>query len=119
MPRSPALPYTIDRAVTDEAEFWRHIGALIDEAVEKAIVKHGLPDATKAMQAVLRTQATLIGRVNEVASAQHLLAAAYDRLNGWCTVKGADDDLLRMRLDKFFELVTPKQAPPTPPEPPP
>ena len=121
MPRPAALPYTIDRAVTDEKEFWRHIGSLVDEAVEKALVRHGLPDATRAMQAVLKTQQTLISRVNDVAAAQVALDGKIDRLVSWCTVRGAEADMLNLRLEKFFDLVdsivTPKSPTPTPPVP--
>lgn len=103
-------PYSLDRAVDDEQEFWRHIRSIIREEVELAT-----RDMVKAVKSLEKTHKLLIERMAEVGAQQAGLVASYDRLASWCTVKGADDDALRLRLDKFFELITPHPPAKTPP----
>lgn len=125
MPRSAGRPvpppYTLDRAISDEEEFWKHIGDLIDEKVSKnieaALVRHGLREAVDAMKLVAKTNVSLVQRVDTLGKHVVGLVANYDQLVGWCTTRQIDEDLLRRRLDKFFEIVTPTHPPPTPPDP--
>lgn len=111
-------PYTIEEAVDDERAFWKHIGGLIDTAVEKALRKHGVPDAVEAMRAQTRTFRQLIERNNEVAETQKVMAVQIDKLVSWCTLIGSDNDEMKAGLKKILEAVSARAPAPTPPAPP-
>lgn len=115
MPARATRPYALDDAVDDEQQFWRDVRKIIGEEVERAFVKRGFDDLVGELKSVARTHKLLIERVNEFGRQQTGMASDLDRVIGHITVKSADDDLLRMKLDKFFELVTPKDPPKTPP----
>lgn len=124
MPRTAGRPvpppYNLDRAVTDEKEFYRHIGDIIEErvenAIERALVRHGLKEAVDAMKLVAKTNERVVQRIDTLGKHVVGLVGNYDQLVGWCTTRAVEDDTLRRRIDKFFETVTPKMPAPTPPD---
>jgi len=109
-------PYTLDRAVSDEEEFWRHIGDLIDKAVEKALEKHHLAETLVAMQIVSNSQKVVIQRLNKLDQKIGLASVDVSRLAGWATEKSLRDDHLEAKISRLLEILTPPMPPPTPPE---
>lgn len=123
-------PYTLDRAVSDEVEFWRHIGELIDSAVgqalDRALEKHGFKNAVDSMKIVANSQKVVIQRLNKLDERHGQVAVDVSRLAGWATEKGLQDEVLERKITRLLEILTPPMPespappPPTPPnEPPP
>ena len=106
-------PYSLEQAVTDEQDFWRHIRAIIGEEVHAATT-----DAVLAMKTVAANQVAVVDRVNGIATQMTAMAVAVTRLENLTTMKSLVDDHLREKLERLLQTLTPESARPTPPGPP-
>lgn len=112
--RSNAAPYTIEQAVDDEKEFWRHIGVLLDQGIEKALAKRGFDEVLSGLKTTARTQKLIADQVGQMSAKQAALTGAVDHLTSTITVRSADTDLLAIEVGKLVKLLRDQKSEPLP-----
>lgn len=98
----PAVPFSIETAVDGQRAFLEQLRAIVREEVQRAT-----GEAVDKMNLVSRSQELLIKNLNHTSGKVTTIAVDIDRLVGLMTVREAHADMLEMKIDKFFKIVTP------------